>query len=163
GVLPAAVVDWSCLPPLRARMGQWRPDRRDLPQAGRQEEKDAARRSGRLSKAVVQPSSVATMASMQLCSPNRHAMNGGWDTTEILQMPVKPPKAMVLAAGLGLRMRPLTDRLPKPLIPVAGRPLLDHVLDKLGDTGVTEAVVNVHYLGEQIIQHVASRKRPRVI
>jgi N-acetyl-alpha-D-muramate 1-phosphate uridylyltransferase len=78
-------------------------------------------------------------------------------------MPVKPTKTMVLAAGLGLRMRPLTDRMPKPLVPVAGRPLLDHVLDKLGDAGVTEAVVNVHYLGEQIIQHVASRKRPRVI
>jgi MurNAc alpha-1-phosphate uridylyltransferase len=78
-------------------------------------------------------------------------------------MPVKPTKAMVLAAGLGLRMRPLTDRMPKPLVPVAGRPLLDHVLDKLGGAGVTEAVVNVHYLGDQIIQHVASRKRPRVI
>src|ERR1700744_4198067 len=78
-------------------------------------------------------------------------------------MSVKPTKAMVLAAGLGLRMRPLTDKMPKPLVPVAGRPLLDHVLDKLGDAGVTEAVVNVHYLGEQIIQHVASRKRPRVI
>ena len=77
-------------------------------------------------------------------------------------MSVKPAKAMVLAAGLGLRMRPLTDRMPKPLIPVAGRPLLDHVLDKLGDAGVTEAVVNVHYLGEQIIEHVASRRRPRV-
>jgi MurNAc alpha-1-phosphate uridylyltransferase len=77
-------------------------------------------------------------------------------------MPVKPTKAMVLAAGLGLRMRPLTDRLPKPLIPVAGRPLLDHVLDKLGNAGVTEAVVNVHYLGDQIIEHVASRKRPHV-
>jgi N-acetyl-alpha-D-muramate 1-phosphate uridylyltransferase len=78
-------------------------------------------------------------------------------------MPVKPTKAMVLAAGLGLRMRPLTDRMPKPLVPVAGQPLLDHVLDKLGDAGVSEAVVNVHYLGDQIIEHVASRKRPRVI
>jgi MurNAc alpha-1-phosphate uridylyltransferase len=78
-------------------------------------------------------------------------------------MPVKPTKAMVLAAGLGLRMRPLTDRMPKPLVPVAGRPLLDHVLDKLGDAGVSEAVVNVHYLGDQIIEHVAARKRPRVI
>lgn len=78
-------------------------------------------------------------------------------------MPVKPTKAMVLAAGLGLRMRPLTDRMPKPLVPVAGRPLLDHILDKLGNAGVNEAVVNVHYLGDQIIQHVASRKRPRVI
>jgi len=70
---------------------------------------------------------------------------------------------MVLAAGLGLRMRPLTDHLPKPLIRVAGRPLLDHALDKLAAAGVTEAVVNVHYLPDQIIDHVASRTRPRVI
>src|SRR6201992_3694318 len=78
-------------------------------------------------------------------------------------MPVEPAKAMVLAAGLGLRMRPLTDHMPKPLVSVAGRPLLDHVLDKLGDAGVTEAVVNVHYLPDQIIDHVARRARPRVI
>jgi MurNAc alpha-1-phosphate uridylyltransferase len=79
------------------------------------------------------------------------------------KMPVRPTKAMVLAAGLGLRMRPLTDHMPKPLVSVAGRPLLDHVLDKLADAGVTEAVVNVHYLPDQIIDHVASRTRPRVI
>jgi MurNAc alpha-1-phosphate uridylyltransferase len=78
-------------------------------------------------------------------------------------MSVKPTKAMVLAAGLGLRMRPLTDHMPKPLVPVAGRPLLDHVLDKLATAGVTEAIVNVHYLGGQIIEHVASRREPRVI
>src|ERR1700761_4423775 len=78
-------------------------------------------------------------------------------------MPVHPTKAMVLAAGLGLRMRPLTDHMPKPLVSVAGRPLLDHVLDKLGDAGVGEAVVNVHYLPDQIIDHVAARARPRVI
>jgi N-acetyl-alpha-D-muramate 1-phosphate uridylyltransferase len=77
-------------------------------------------------------------------------------------MPVKPDKAMVLAAGLGLRMRPLTERMPKPLVSVAGRTLLDHVLDKLGDAGVGEAIVNVHYLPDQIIDHVAGRKRPRV-
>jgi MurNAc alpha-1-phosphate uridylyltransferase len=70
---------------------------------------------------------------------------------------------MVLAAGLGVRMRPLTDKMPKPLVPVAGRPLLDHVLDKLADAGVSEAVVNVHYLPDQIIAHTASRTRPRVI
>ena len=78
-------------------------------------------------------------------------------------MSVKPIKAMILAAGLGVRMRPLTDRIPKPLVRVAGRPLLDHVLDKLGDAGVGEAVVNVHYLPDQIIEHTASRTRPRVI
>lgn len=78
-------------------------------------------------------------------------------------MSVKPTKAMVLAAGLGVRMRPLTDRMPKPLVPVAGRPLLDHVLDKLADAGVSEAVVNVHYLPDQIIDHTAQRTRPRVI
>src|ERR1700709_1431735 len=78
-------------------------------------------------------------------------------------MPVSPAKAMVLAAGLGLRMRPLTDRMPKPLVPVAGSPLLDHVLDKLADAGVSEAIVNVHYFPDQIIDHVAARARPRVI
>jgi MurNAc alpha-1-phosphate uridylyltransferase len=70
---------------------------------------------------------------------------------------------MVLAAGLGLRMRPLTDHMPKPLVRVAGQPLLDHVLDKLAGAGVTEAVVNVHYLPDQIIQHTATRSRPRII
>ena len=78
-------------------------------------------------------------------------------------MSVTPTKAMVLAAGLGVRMRPLTDRMPKPLVQVAGRALLDHVLDKLADAGVAEAVVNVHYLPDQIIDHVTSRTRPRVI
>src|SRR6201997_5864453 len=70
---------------------------------------------------------------------------------------------MVLAAGLGVRLRPLTDRMPKPLVRVAGQPLLDHVLDKLAGAGVTEAVVNVHYLPDQIIEHVKTRSRPRVI
>src|SRR3984893_17636109 len=78
-------------------------------------------------------------------------------------MSVKPTKAMVLAAGLGARMRPLTDKMPKPLVPVAGRPLLHHVLDKPAAAGVSEAVVNVHYLPDQIIEHTASRTRPRVI
>jgi N-acetyl-alpha-D-muramate 1-phosphate uridylyltransferase len=82
---------------------------------------------------------------------------------EIPDMSVIPTKAMVLAAGLGLRMRPLTDQMPKPLVRVAGQPLLDHVLDKLAAAGVSEAVVNVHYLPDQIIAHTAARSRPRVI
>lgn len=77
-------------------------------------------------------------------------------------MSVTPSKAMVLAAGFGLRMRPLTERMPKPLVPVAGKPLLDHVLDKLADAGVNDAVVNVHYLPDQIIDHVKGRARPRI-
>ncbi len=73
-----------------------------------------------------------------------------------------PQAAMVLAAGLGVRMRPLTDHKPKPLVPVAGKPLLDHVLDRLRDAGVDHAVVNVHYLGEQIIDHVKTRSAPAI-
>src|SRR3981189_789239 len=82
---------------------------------------------------------------------------------ETPDMSVVPTKPMGLAAGLGLRMRPLTDNMPKPLVRVAGQPLLDHVLDKLAAAGVNEAVVNVHYLPDQIITHTAARSRPRVI
>lgn len=66
--------------------------------------------------------------------------------------------AMVLAAGYGERMRPLTLRMPKPLVPLAGRPLIDHVLDRLAQAGVNTAVVNVHYLPEQLEAHLAARK-----
>ena len=66
--------------------------------------------------------------------------------------------AMVLAAGLGERMRPLTLRLPKPLVPLAGRPLIDHVLDRLAAARVKTAIVNVHYLPEQLEAHLAARK-----
>ena len=76
--------------------------------------------------------------------------------------PNTPDHAMVLAAGLGTRMRPVTDGMPKPLVPVAGKPLLDHVLDKLADAGVSDAVVNVHYFADQIEQHVAGRRAPGI-
>ena len=66
--------------------------------------------------------------------------------------------AMVLAAGKGERMRPLTLSVPKPLVPLAGRTLLDHVLDRLAAAGVKTAVINVHYLPDQLEAHVAGRK-----
>jgi N-acetyl-alpha-D-muramate 1-phosphate uridylyltransferase len=65
--------------------------------------------------------------------------------------------AMVLAAGYGERMRPLTDTRPKPLVPLLGRGLIDHVLDRLAAAGVETAVVNVHYLPEQIEAHMKAR------
>jgi N-acetyl-alpha-D-muramate 1-phosphate uridylyltransferase len=74
----------------------------------------------------------------------------------------RPTTAFVLAAGLGTRMRPLTDTLPKPLVQLAGRAMIDHVLDRLADAGITKAIVNVHYLADQIEQHLAKRKSPRV-
>lgn len=77
--------------------------------------------------------------------------------------PAAPTRAMVLAAGLGTRMAPLTNVTPKPLVTVGGKALLDHVLDRLAEAGVEQAVVNVHYLGEQIIAHVKSRRRPAVV
>jgi MurNAc alpha-1-phosphate uridylyltransferase len=70
---------------------------------------------------------------------------------------------MVLAAGLGLRMRPLTEHLPKPLIRVGGKALIDYGLDQLADVGVEDAVVNVHYLADKMERHVAGRKRPRIM
>ena len=70
-------------------------------------------------------------------------------------------KAMVLAAGLGTRMRPLTDTLPKPLVQVAGQALIDHVLDRLADAGVETAIVNVHHMADQIERHLKAARGRR--
>jgi N-acetyl-alpha-D-muramate 1-phosphate uridylyltransferase len=80
-------------------------------------------------------------------------MNGG---------PLVSDTAMVLAAGLGKRMRPLTASQPKPLVRVAGKPLIDHALDRLAEAGVGRAVVNVHYLADALEAHVTARAAPQV-
>ena len=68
-----------------------------------------------------------------------------------------PDTAMVMAAGLGKRMRPLTAMRPKPLIEVAGKPLIDHVFDRLRSAGIKKAVVNVHYLADALEAHLRGR------
>ena len=77
--------------------------------------------------------------------------------------PFRPDAAMVFAAGLGTRMRPITDALPKPLVRVAGKALIDHILDCLALVGVARAVVNVHHLPDQIEAHLRSRATPAVV
>jgi MurNAc alpha-1-phosphate uridylyltransferase len=71
--------------------------------------------------------------------------------------------AMVMAAGMGKRMRPLTASQPKPMVRVAGKPLIDHALDRLADAGVKRAVVNVHYLADSLEAHLMARAAPKVI
>ena len=73
-----------------------------------------------------------------------------------------PRRAMVLAAGLGTRLRPLTNTVPKPLVELDGRTLLDHAIDRLVMTGVEQVVVNTHYLAAMIAEHLARRAHPRI-
>jgi len=73
---------------------------------------------------------------------------------------MSPKTAMVFAAGLGMRMRPITETLPKPLVKVGGRTLIDHCLDRLAENGVERAIVNVHWLADQIEAHLAKRRAP---
>lgn len=77
--------------------------------------------------------------------------------------PNLPEHAMILAAGFGTRMRPITETLPKPLIKVGGRTLLDHSLDRLDEEGVKTVIINVHHLGQMIENHLKRRKSPQIV
>jgi len=74
-----------------------------------------------------------------------------------------PTSAFVLAAGLGTRMRPHNGNVPKPLVAVGGKSLIDYSLDRLAEGGVEQAVVNVHHLADSLERHLAARKRPRIV
>jgi N-acetyl-alpha-D-muramate 1-phosphate uridylyltransferase len=77
-------------------------------------------------------------------------------------MIVRPRTAMVLAAGLGTRLRPVTDTIPKPLIEINGRTLLDHAIDRLALVGVERVVVNVHYKAALVVAQLARRDHPHI-
>ena len=77
--------------------------------------------------------------------------------------PLVSDTAMVMAAGLGKRMRPLTSTRPKPMVKVAGKPLIDHALDSLAAAGIAKAVINVHYLPASLEAHVLARAVPKCI
>jgi MurNAc alpha-1-phosphate uridylyltransferase len=78
-------------------------------------------------------------------------------------MGIQVKTAMVLAAGRGERLRPITDRIPKPLVELGDRSLLDHAIDRLEAAGVTRVVVNVHYLADQIIARMQRRSSPEIV
>src|SRR5271154_4923146 len=80
----------------------------------------------------------------------------GWET-------IMPRRAIVRAAGLGTRMRPYNGHVPKPLVAIGGKSLIDYSLDRLADVGVERAVVNVHYLADALERHLASRRKPQIV
>ena len=78
-------------------------------------------------------------------------------------VPFRPTRAMILAAGLGTRMRPLTETTPKVLVEVAGHGLIDRILDRLEEEGVETVVVNLHHLGDRVAGHLDGRRSPEIL
>src|SRR5262249_38669318 len=98
------------------------------------------------------------LAKLDLSAPRQNA-----SMAEASATTPAPKRAMVLASGLGTRMRAFNGTLPKPLVQVGGKALIDYVLVRLAEQEVEQAVVNVHHLADQIERHLAIRKRPHVI
>ena len=84
-------------------------------------------------------------------------------TRAALSKAVIPNRAIVLAAGLGTRMRPYNGHIPKPLVVIGGKSLIDYALDRLAEAGVERAVVNVHHLADAVEQHLAKRQHPQIM
>lgn len=78
-------------------------------------------------------------------------------------MTLYPDTAFILAAGLGTRLRPYTDTLPKPMVPVAGKPVIDHIIDKLISAGVSKIIVNTHHKGDVLKSHLSQRQDVQII
>lgn len=75
----------------------------------------------------------------------------------------KPNTAFILAAGKGTRLRPFTDHMPKPMVPVNGKPIIDHTLEKLDAEKIDKVIINTHYLEEVLEKHLKEVKRPQII
>jgi MurNAc alpha-1-phosphate uridylyltransferase len=87
----------------------------------------------------------------------------GASAKDATKTPPLPSKAFILAAGFGTRLKPLTLTTPKPMVPVNGKPMLDHAIDQLSAAGIDEIVINTHYLADKIEKHVHTRTRPNII
>src|SRR5262245_53119958 len=75
----------------------------------------------------------------------------------------KPKKAFILAAGKGTRLRPHTDTMPKPMVPIAGRSIIRRTIEKLGKEGVGEIVINLHHLSDVLKDHLKDITHPKII
>lgn len=98
-----------------------------------------------------------------MCASTALRGDGGIRTGYHAKMSDTVRSAMVLAAGLGTRLRPAAGGLPKPLVALARKPLIDHVLDRLVEAGITQAVVNLHHQADRIEQHLATRTQPAIV
>src|SRR6202023_3787550 len=106
------------------------------------------------------PSACSPIGMPPMCPP---AMYDGANRAAAGSGEMMPNSAFVLAAGLGTRMRPFNGSIPKPLVAVAGKSLIDYSLDRLAEANVARAVVNVHYLADALERHLVSRRRPQIV